>query len=446
MMLRLPKLITKTLSFKLSLLVLIALATLLTVSLIIMFHFSRKVVKEETLHTATQTLEAVSQQIDNVLLSVEQSSGNIYWKMLNHFGQPEKMEVYRRKLVETNPYISNCTVILDSTSRPIMQTPQWVTPEAVKKGESVVAFCLPVYVKEKVVGVLAADVPLKLLSKIVLDAQASPNSYSTLLGKDGSFLVHPDSTRLGMRSAFSDVDFTEKEATEAMISGETGYKHVEIQGKHYYVFYKPFVRSAVPGRYVEDLGWSIGMVYSEDDIFGDYNNLLYSVIIITVVGLLLLLVFCRIFIHRQLLPLRMLAKSAQRIAEGHYDETIPNSWHRDEVGRLQNHFQQMQQSLAVRVGEMEQLTETLEERGEMLQATYEQARAADRMKTNFLHNMTNQMMSPVNKICTNVKTIHQKFGELQEDTFDNLTDEILHRGEKITDLLNQLITDSEKKK
>ena len=127
MMLRLPKLITKTLSFKLSLLVLIALATLLTVSLIIMFQFSRKVVKEETLHTAMQTLEAVSQQIDNVLLSVEQSSGNIYWKLLNHFGQPEKMEVYRRKLVETNPYISNCTVILDSTSRPIMQTPQWVT-------------------------------------------------------------------------------------------------------------------------------------------------------------------------------------------------------------------------------------------------------------------------------------------------------------------------------
>ena len=80
-MLRLPR-ITRTLSFRLSLTLLSALATLLIVALGIMFYFSRKAVKEEASLKATQTLEATQQRIDNILLSVEQSSGNIYCNIL----------------------------------------------------------------------------------------------------------------------------------------------------------------------------------------------------------------------------------------------------------------------------------------------------------------------------------------------------------------------------
>ena len=91
-MAKLPKLITKTLSFRLSLTVIAALATLLLVALLIIFIFSRKAVKEEALQNAGQTLEATMQRIDNILLKVEQSSGNVYWKMLPYIHQPEKME------------------------------------------------------------------------------------------------------------------------------------------------------------------------------------------------------------------------------------------------------------------------------------------------------------------------------------------------------------------
>ena len=89
---KLPRIITKTLSFRLSLTVIAALATLLLVALLIIFVFSRKAVKEEALHDAGQTLEATMQRIDNILLKVEQSSGNIYWKLLSHIHQPEKLE------------------------------------------------------------------------------------------------------------------------------------------------------------------------------------------------------------------------------------------------------------------------------------------------------------------------------------------------------------------
>ncbi len=114
------------------------------------------------------------------------------------------------------------------------------------------------------------------------------------------------------------------------------------------------------------------------------------------------------------------------------------------MGRLQNHFREMQQSLATRMGEMAHLTATLKERGEELQATYEQAQAAERMKTNFLYNMSDQMTSPVATIRQSVLTISDPNGKLTEEETNQLVDGIQQRGENVTALLNQLIAESEK--
>ena len=445
-MAKLPRLITKTLSFRLSLTVIAALATLLLVALLIIFVFSRKAVKEEALHDAGQTLEATMQRIDNILLKVEQSSGNIYWKLLPHIHQPEKLELYTRKLVETTPYITDCTITWDTDSNATDSIfTGWINPEK-KNANAITTFRLPVFDGRRKVGVMDVDISLALISKLVLEAKPSPNSFCTLLKNDGTVIVHPDSVALNKNI----LEFVKNghpsmaEAAQAMLDGGTGYKYFDLDGEDYYVFYKPFERAEVMGRALTRLGWSAGVIYPEDDIFGDYNRLLYTVLIIAVIGLVLLFLSCRFYIRHQLLPLRKLEKSAQHIAEGDYDKPIRYSRRRDEVGRLQNHFREMQQSLATRMGEMKQLSETLKERGEELQATYEQAQAAERMKTNFLYNMSDQMMAPVDGIRKRVLTISNTNGKLTEEETNQLVDGIQQRGEKVTALLNQLIAESEK--
>ncbi len=297
------------------------------------------------------------------------------------------------------------------------------------------------------VGVFDVDVSLTLLSKIVLDTKPSPNSFCILLGNNGKLIFYPDSTILNENvSELAKRFYSEAglETIQSMMSGETGYRSVKIDGKSCYVFYKPFERAEVPGRAMNELGWSAGVIYPEDDIFGDYNRLLYMVLVIVVVGLGLLLISCRIFIHRQFIPIRQLAKSAQRIADGQYDEPIPDIRQVDEVGILQKHFQQLQRSLTTRVGELQHASELLKERGEVLQATYEQAQAADRMKTNFLYNMSDQMMGPVSDITDRVMKISNHANELSDEECNRLVDDIQQRGGTITALLNQLITESEK--
>lgn len=443
-MTRLTRIFARTLSFRLSLMVIGALAFLLMIALIIMFVFSRKLVKKEALQDAGQTLEATVQQIDNILLDVEQSSGNIYWKMMNHLNQPDKVEVYTRKLAEINPYILDCRVIWDTDSDAIdVNIACWVEPSS--ENDGLFSFLLPIFKEQKKVGVLKADLSPTLLSRIVRDTKPSPNSFCTLLGKSGSFIVYPDSTMLSTNVLeLASEDPTVADAAESMLAGETGYKYFRMDGENYYVFFKPFERTFMRERSMADLEWSAGIIYPENDIFGDYNRLLYYVLIIAIVGLLLLLFLCRLFIHHQFLPLRQLAMSAQHIAEGRYDEPIPDSRQQNEVGRLQNHFLQMQQSLATRMGEMKQLTETLKERGEELQATYEHAEGADRMKTNFLYNMSSEMISPVNGIYHSVMAISNNHQKPDEEETDQIVTDIRQQGGRITALLNQLIADSEK--
>ena len=66
------KFFTKTLSIRISIMVVLAIAALLTAALFVMFRYSRKAVKEEAVQKAGFTLDATLQQIDNILLNVEQ--------------------------------------------------------------------------------------------------------------------------------------------------------------------------------------------------------------------------------------------------------------------------------------------------------------------------------------------------------------------------------------
>jgi len=448
---RLTNYIGKTLSFRLSLRVIAALAILLVVALFIMFTFSRKALREEAIRDAAQTLEATVNRIDNILLDVEQSTGNIYFKMMTCLHQPEKLKMYTQRLVDDNPYITDAHFHwISDTATVDINVVGWTTPQQgyCNSNDHLTVFRLPIQDgRQKAVGALDVVVSLTQISKIMLDSKPSPNSFCVLLGKDGSFIVSPDSAYLNKNAfevAETDHHNAEVDVIKAMTSGQTDYKSIRVEGKDYYAFYKPFVRADVPGRAQIELGWSAGIIYPENDIFGDYNRLLKIVLIIAAIGLLLLFISCRLFIHRQLVPLRQLENSALRIAEGSYDEPIPDSRRQDEIGRLHKHFQQMQQSLATRVGEMQHASDLLQERGEVLQAAYEQAQAGDRMKTNFLYNMSDQMVSPFNDIHDGVMTISNRADELSEEETNRLVDEIQQRGEKITALLNQLITESEK--
>lgn len=470
--------------------IVLAMSILLLASMICMLHFSRKAVKEETLLSTKQTLDGTIARIDNVLLSAEQAAGNHYFMMKPYLRDPEKMYRFSKELVESNPYIIGCAIALepgfyeegqefmayyhrvnkyDSTvvradsfgnsrytqqgwyTKPLQTAKTcWINPmtDVEDVTEPIVTFTIPIRPgdeTQKPVGVMGIDVSLKLLSDIMFESKTSPNSYCVMFDDEGTYIVHPDSSKLFRQTIFTQKEFkTEpglKEAAEAMLRGETGHNPFTMNGTEYIIFYMPFTRMAVKGRSMETLNWHVGIVYPKEDVYGEYNHMVCYIFIIALVGLLLMYVLCHIIIRYMLQPLKLLTTSAQRIAEGKFDEQIPDSHHTNEIGHLQDNFKAMQQSLAVNIGEMEQQKVTLQKRADELKKAYNDIKKADRMKTAFLHNMTNQMITPAAQIDKDVSTMCA--GATSTDGMLGLTENVVKNGEAITKLLYDLINMSE---
>jgi len=487
----------KTLSDRISFLIVSAVTLLLTAAITVMFTYLYHTVKKEAMANAELRLEGTVQQIDNVLLDVEQTMGNIYWDLLTRQDHPEMMTHYCQKTVRTNPYITGCAIAFEPhyykdrgeyflryiyeagsdslvvTTSPVMENspfgtrlyteqpwykqtmesgqPTWSNPSKYMRDNSnpVISFCLPIYGKEgRAVGVFGADVSLEMLSNIVAGARPTAHAYATLIDKEGYYIVHNDDDKLGIGTVFTqtgaDTDPALKQAIKDMTDGKTGHSKYIANDTTYYTFYKPFKRAEIPGRDTNELDWNVGIIYPDGDIYGDYYRLCRNISLIALGALFLLLLLIKFIMHHQLLPLRLLTHSAQLIAEGKFGEPIPDTLQQDEIGVLQRNFKIMQQALADNLSEQEQLNSQLKARGEVLSDTYRRARQADVMKTAVLHNMSNQMTPPITAINADVAQLCARQREISQEEANSLAANIQENGEKVASLLNELLEQSSK--
>lgn len=482
----------KNLSLRLSLRVVAAMNILLMVTLFAMFFYSRKVIKEDTLQRASQTLEGAMTKIDNILLSVEETTGNMYFDMQPHLNNPDAMYEYSRRIVETCPYITGCAIAFkpgfyegresfmayyhrrsDASDAPTdslivreetfgnkpyyeqvwftkpieTYNAMWLNPLEGMDDidiEPITSYSLPIPDGNgKPIGVISVDVSLSLISDIVATTKTSPDSYCALLDSDGTFIVHPTGKHLRQPTAYGLPDDMLKNILGTVMSGETSYAPFNIAGKDFYIFYKPFQRALIPMRPVDKSTWTIAVAMSKESIFGEYNRLFNYVVINGLGGMLLFLLVCWIILFLSLRPLKMLTGKAERIAEGHYREPIPKTWNRDEIGSLQRNFIRMRRALVAQIDELEQLTAANKQRSEELNTAYKQAQKADQMKTVFLHRMTNQMVDPALAIDNDVTALRANDAEAQKRDTAQLVDNIQKNGTTITRVLNQLLNQSE---
>ena len=170
-----------------------------------------------------------------------------------------------------------------------------------------------------------------------------------------------------------------------------------------------------------------------------YFNLPCFPLAAAVICLVVLVVVCWYVVCAHLRPLDVLADSAQRMAEGHLDERVPDSGHIDEIGQLQNSFVAMQHSLADYISDLHQKQDALSQQNKKLQAAYEQAKEADILKERFLSNMTEQMTRCVNSITTQTENICDNYKDLSRSDMVKHQIQILNDTETVTLLLNKML-------
>ena len=387
--------IRRKLSVRVSLWVVIFAAAIFIAALSFLFYQSREAVRQEAVSRATQILDKTSLRVESILNRVEVASEMTEWLVLRHPDKADSMFVYSRGMLLNNPDFYNCSIAFEpyyfkdrgryfsayskhdgSSIRTIqggsdnyqyfymdwylmpklLDHPCWTEPYIdldvpTNTSEMVTSYCQAIKDDEgKMVGVINTSLSLNWLSHTISAVKPYPNSYSIMIGRGGTYFVHPDSTRITRQSIFTQTmekpDSSLTALGHAMTRGEEGVKQMRLNGEKSYVFYKPLGQT----------GCSMAIVCPERDIFGGFDRLRRTVMIIVLAGLLLMLyIFIRI-ITRELTPLRRLADEAETIASGQFDAVLPDFRRIDEIGQLSHSFGNMQQSLVRYIGELKDTT------------------------------------------------------------------------------------------
>ena len=410
---------------------------------------------------------------------------SMHWTIEKRLNRPEIMDSLCRQLLRVNPHIQSCTIAFepgvypqygiyhevyahrnpnDSTQIDItinggkqlytrekwyftplhLEKPIWIDPYVdIEHGETsiITSYGMPLHNKDgELVGVLSAHISMKWFADLVLSLKPFPNSHASVMGTDGHLIIHPDST-LEEHEAFFQESFNDPTseghlAAISMKTGHIGHNEITMGDKHGFIFYHPF----------ENAGWSVSIVCPESDIFSSYDALLWLTIIISLIGLLLLGLFCFFISHFKLKPLQQLVDTARQMAEGQLDAPVEESHRDDEVGYVQNTFRQMQQSIGQHIAHITQLTDVLRQRNDDLKLAYEQAREADRMKDAVIMNMSDRMEQSVKAIHATVDDFRQHIADMDANECRHMAEKIGTHTETTTELLGNLLDIADRKK
>lgn len=476
------KLLRSSLTARLSIWVFVFVTAIFIAALSIMFSETKEVVEHDALGKASLDLENIVLHIDNTLHQVEVGANNMLKEIESNLDKPDKMFDYSSQILKSNPQLTGCSISFEpfyykdkgryfscysyndgdsiQTEQEgtdnyeyycmdwylipkLLNKPYWIEPFLENTEEGIIVqdifttYSQPIHdAKGKTVGTFSVDIRLDWFSKTISKTKPYPNSYSILLGKGGTFLVHPDSTKLFYETIFTRTLETPDSAVtalgESMIGGESGYKIMDIHGQRSYVFFKPF----------RNTGWSVAIICPESDILAPLRSFIKTMQIIAVIGILLLLFFCWAVVRRNLSQLVTLAHSTSHFAEGKFSTEVPDTTRHDEIGQLQRSFKAMQHSLANHLDEVRQQTNELEQRNAELLEAYKQTKEDERVKTAILQNMTDNMERPVANISAIAHTICEEHQNLSNDYMCSMVAKMQTDAVKVTELLDDLIRTS----
>ena len=450
--------IRKSLVPKLGFGILLLAVPVFVIALGLLFNRSRQMIREEAVGHANSVLGTTMKRVVCKLGAVETATHANSW-LVNQYLQPDSLVAIAHRVVRFNPHVDGCSVSTepgvfpqfgryfstysisqaDTVATVIEEEYEYFdriwykTPKDLEKpcwvvyfddvdsltlalDGMVASYCMPLYNDaNRFFGVMTSDFSLLRLSKVIEEERPYPNSYFMMIDKDGYYYVHPDSARLFTQTIFDDANPRQQAGIIAlgheMTKGKQGNMTLTIDGVRSLVSYQP-----VPGT-----TWSLALVCPESDILEDYHRLTYIVVPLLIIGLLAILLLSYRVVSHAIRPLNQLLDKTQSIASGNMEVYIPHSPREDAVGRLQNSFATMLQSLNFHMGSVRYTTDQTKRRNEELLQATRLVEEADRQKTVFIQNVSHQVRTPLNIIMGFAQILNSSGLSLPEEEAKNIT-------------------------
>jgi class 3 adenylate cyclase/HAMP domain-containing protein len=202
------------------------------------------------------------------------------------------------------------------------------------------SFAVPFYRnvdgKREFLGVVDADISLMWLKEVVAAAKISKSGYAFLISPNGVFVTHPDPSLIMRQSIFGIAEAKHdshlRQIGRDMIRGGEALVPIAdfMNGKKSWMYYAPLTST----------GWSLGVVFPEDELFAPVEALHRKIFLIASLGLVFLAAVIIILSRSITKPLRILAKKTATIAQGDFNATVPEKG-AYEIAHLARSFNRM---------------------------------------------------------------------------------------------------------
>jgi len=189
-------------------------------------------------------------------------------------------------------------------------------------------------------GVVTADISLLWLEMIVAKVKILRSGYAFLISQNGDFITHPHENFIMQESIFSLAEARQdpelRRIGQAMIRREEGLVHITdfYTGEQSVLFYAP-----LPSN-----GWSLGVIFPENELFGELRVLSLNLALMGFSGLVFLMLLIVVISRKITHPLRTLATTTQAIGHGDFAVTVPETGPR-EIQHLSQAFNRLGRQL-----------------------------------------------------------------------------------------------------
>jgi methyl-accepting chemotaxis protein len=203
----------------------------------------------------------------------------------------------------------------------------------------VITIAKPISRNGQVIGVVATDIYVDTITKIIQGAKPVNNSYGYLFDADNDIIVHPNKafqpTAKGLINAGEIMNGSYKQVINTSKSGK-GVILTDYDGTSRYFISVP----------IQVCGWSIGFAIPISEFKKPLNNLIYTYLAIVLGAIVVCILFSLTFASKITRPLIGLSKVIDKtkdydlVDDKSYDYIIEN---KDEVGKMANSIKELRQ-------------------------------------------------------------------------------------------------------
>jgi signal transduction histidine kinase len=290
----------------------------------------------------------------------------------------------------------------------------------------IVTIAKAVYQGEKRVGVLAADISLKDVTKAVRNFSFGQNSYAFLLDSDGNIITHPNKAFLASRSGLKNIGSVPGVEYSELVTAFGGKK---LTAQNLRVTdYDGVHRTVVLSKIISS-GWILGIATDEAEYRRPLSTLFYGFAVALLISLLTGIGVMLRLVKGMTQPIQLLHDAVQSFSSNDMNARIDLN-RNDELGELAASFNQMGDTIQKRTGELQELNKKLVK--------------LDSAKSDFLSTVSHELRTPLTSVMGFAKLIKKKQEEVIFPALTSDDPKVVKSVAQVRDNLNIIVSESER--